>query len=207
MSSDAPLDELRPYRVFLNIPFDRRRRKIYLALISGLTALGLEPKSVAELRSRDRLTRLSALIDQCAYSFHDLSHLTLSGRNRRLNMPFELGLVIGRYGPANEKHPWFVFERKKYSLQGLVSDLGGYEFFVHGGTPNGVFRVLTDIFHKPGIGEQEMSEVYDELNLFVDTRWPEKQAELYSGGAFRDLVYAAASSADRRREAKTHNAS
>src|SRR3990167_2331080 len=113
--------KLRRHRIFLNLPFDRRRRKTYLALIAGLSTLGLTPKCVSELQSvSDRLTKLSDLIGQCAYSFHDLSYLRSSADNQRLNMPFELGLVIGRYGPSGRRHKWWAFEHKKYSLEKLL---------------------------------------------------------------------------------------
>jgi hypothetical protein len=117
-------------------------------------------------------------------------------------MPFELGLVIGRYGLRSRRHNWWVFERTQYELKELISDLGGYELRVHGGRPEGVFSALKAAFHKPGIeiNVADMKAVYKELNSFAD-RWMSKdrRGSLYSGETFSDLVYAAARITERRR--------
>ncbi|MBI5816057.1 MAG: hypothetical protein HZB29_10680 [Nitrospinae bacterium] len=82
--------------VFINIPYDARYERLYLALISGLTALGLTPRCTLEVPpDKDRLKRIFHLINKCKYSIHDLSRVQLSGKKERLprfNMPFEAGL-------------------------------------------------------------------------------------------------------------------
>ena len=84
--------------VFLNVPFDRRYESLYLALIAGLSGLGLTPRCVLEVPAgaRNRLERLFALLRSCGASIHDLSRVELSPdapRCPRFNMPFELGLA------------------------------------------------------------------------------------------------------------------
>src|SRR3990172_584065 len=83
--------------VFINCPFDDGYERLFLALVSALTGLGLVPRSVLEVHgTTDRLRRLYGLIDQCEASVHDLSFVTLSAnrpRVPRFNMPFELGLA------------------------------------------------------------------------------------------------------------------
>ena len=64
--------------VFLNIPYDNRFRKLYLAYIVGLTHLGLEPRATLGIPGGNRrLDRILDLIKSCRYSIHDLSRVEL----------------------------------------------------------------------------------------------------------------------------------
>jgi len=91
----SPARSVKRTKVFLNLPFDAQHEKIYLALIAGLSALGLTPRCVLEIQPTSaRLTRLLRLISSCEYSIHDLSRVQLSPtapRCPRFNMPFEIG--------------------------------------------------------------------------------------------------------------------
>ena len=85
---------------FLNVPYDKKYEKLFLAFIAGLCRFGLVPRATIEIPgSQRRLDRIIDLIDECRYSFHDLSRVTLD-RNPpptpRFNMPFELGLAVAR---------------------------------------------------------------------------------------------------------------
>ena len=86
-----------PSDVFVNVPFDSQHETLFLALIAGLVALGLNPRCVLEVPpSTDRLRRLYNLVRACPFSIHDLSRVQLSSRPFRVprfNMPFELGLA------------------------------------------------------------------------------------------------------------------
>jgi len=116
--------------VFLNCPFDSKYENLYLALIAGATALGLTPRCVLEIpTTAARLTRLVDLISQCDYSIHDLSRVQLSGPAPR----FELGLAVAvgvheNYG----NHHWIVLEAVRYRLLRSLSDLNGFDPFIHG---------------------------------------------------------------------------
>src|ERR1051326_8248939 len=92
----------RPARrhVFINVPFDAKHERIYLALIAGLVSFGLTPRSVLQIPANaDRLRRLHDVISACAFSLHDCSRVQLSRaggfRVPRFNMPFELGMAVG----------------------------------------------------------------------------------------------------------------
>ena len=62
--------------VFLNIPYDAGFQRLYLAYIAGISAFGLVPRATLEIpTSERRLDRIIALIDECAYSIHDLSRV------------------------------------------------------------------------------------------------------------------------------------
>ena len=68
----------KPAAVFLNIPYDDRFRCLYLAYITGLTQLGLEPRATLGIPGGERrLDRIQALMESCPYSIHDLSRVQL----------------------------------------------------------------------------------------------------------------------------------
>ncbi len=84
--------------VFLNIPYDEKFKKLYLAYIAGLVNFGLIPVVTLGLPGgKRRLEKIFALIQDCRYSVHDISRVTLddgSPPTPRFNMPFELGLAV-----------------------------------------------------------------------------------------------------------------
>ena len=136
------------YTVFLNVPFDRRYRPLFLALLGGLAVLGREPHCVLEIPSdgQSRLDRIYGLIERCSASIHDLSRTSLSGALRvpRFNMPFELGLACSI--ARRQKHSFFVLEQHPYRLQASLSDLNGHDPHIHQGTQDGILRFLLDCF-------------------------------------------------------------
>jgi hypothetical protein len=138
---------------FLNIPYDDRYAKLYLAFIAGLCAFGLEPRATLEISTGERrLDRIFDLMTSCHYSFHDLSRVQIdrvAPRTPRFNMPFELGLLLGwRRTQARPTHTWFVFESVKRRLQKSLSDLDGTDALLHDGTVRGVFRELSNALVK-----------------------------------------------------------
>ncbi len=132
----------------MNVPFDRRYRSLFIALIGGLTALGRKPHCVLEVPSsgRNRLDRIFELIGSCAASVHDLSRVSLSrhGRVPRFNMPFELGIAYTL--SRRTKHSFFVFEEKPFRLQTSLSDLNGHDPHIHEGRQSVMLRCLLDCF-------------------------------------------------------------
>jgi hypothetical protein len=181
--------------VFLNCPFDSQYENLYLALIAGTTALGLTPRCVLEIPTTSaRLTRLVDLISQCDYSIHDLSRVQLSGpipRSPRFNMPFELGLAVTVAHVKRRKHHWIILESVRHRLLRSLSDLNGFDPFVHGNTVSGVLGVLTDAFEKPGraVPVAHMRELYRLLRLFaMDLKAAERINGLYRPNSFRQLV-------------------
>ena len=138
--------------VFLNIPYDRGFRSLYLAYITGLVNLGLEPRVTLGLPdSTRRLDKILSEIQGCRYSIHDLSSVGLDPNpptTPRFNMPFELGLAVAweKFKPAQTEHTWFVFEAKAYRVQKSLSDLNGADPHIHGGKPDGVMRALSNAF-------------------------------------------------------------
>ncbi len=92
--------------VFINVPFDTKYERLYLALVTGVVGLGLTPRCVVEVpHDRHRLERILALIGSCPFSIHDLSRVQLATTKKgfrvpRFNMPFELGLPL----PSTSAH-------------------------------------------------------------------------------------------------------
>lgn len=144
---------LRRNTVFLNIPYDDRFRRLYLAYVSGLIHLDLIPRATLEIPGgRNRLDKIVDLIRSCRYSIHDLSRVELDRSHPfatpRFNMPFELGLAVAsaRLGPA--PHDWFVFETINRRLTKSLSDLNGTDPNIHDGTIEGVMRELGNAFQR-----------------------------------------------------------
>lgn len=189
---------------FLNVPYDRRYENLYLAFIAGLCGFGLIPRATIEIPgSERRLERIFRLIRSCPYSFHDLSRVQLD-RNPpptpRFNMPFELGLAVAWSRVRDRGHEWFVFEAVNHRMSKSLSDMGGTDPYIHGGTPRGVLRCLTNALtrtrHRPTLPQLE--GIYRHLKqaaavikraLGTDT--------LFEARPFHDLVIAARASAAR----------
>lgn len=185
-----------PSDVFINIPFDTTHERIFLALVAGLVSLGLNPRSVLEVPpSTDRLRRLYSIISACPFSLHDLSRVQLSRtgafRVPRFNMPFELGLAAAVSLQQNARHEWRILERVPLRVGQSLSDIGGYDASIHGGSVRGTMDVLLDIFDKaknPPLSEaDDLLWVYRALREFRATL----PKNCYRVSAFRRLVLAA----------------
>jgi hypothetical protein len=149
------------YDVFLNVPFDPKYEPLLLALIAGLTAFGLTPRSVLEIPTQhDRLRRLFHLIEECEASVHDLSRTGSYGtapRCARFNMPFELGLAVSK-ALGDRTHSWIVLESRPYRVQKSLSDINGFDPFIHQGTARGTLRAVAEAFDRPS-GSPPMSDL------------------------------------------------
>lgn len=184
--------------VFLNIPYDRRFSKLFLAYIAGTACFGLRPRATLEIPgSERRLDRITELIRTCQYSIHDLSRVQLNREyppTPRFNVPFELGLVVALAkseltGPPQGN--WFVFETMKRRVQKSLSDLDGTEIYVHGGTVRGVLVQLANAFvrsvRQPTV--PRMQEVFDELQANVPSiRREAGNSDLFTASVFSKLV-------------------
>jgi hypothetical protein len=169
-----PTSQLQPNAVFLNIPYDNRFRRQYLAYIVGLTQLGLEPRTTLGIPGGERrLDRILALIQSCRYSVHDLSRIEID-RNPpptpRFNMPCELGMTITWQKLNPTRHTWFVFESRHRRLQKSLSDLDGTDPNIHGATVEGVMRELCNAFVRRGFqpGVPQMMQTYRRIARLLD---------------------------------------
>jgi hypothetical protein len=136
--------------VFLNIPYDEKFSRLYLAYIVGLIHLGLNPCVTLHIPGgQRRLDKILDLIGNCRYSIHDLSRVQLDSkapRTPRFNMPFELGLAVGVQKLVRRPHEWFLFEEKPHRVEKSLSDLSGTDPHIHHNTVEGVLRELGNAF-------------------------------------------------------------
>ena len=138
--------------VFINAPYGPEHQDIFLAYLVGAVALGLSPRAAIEfLNTRDsQLEHIYGLLRQCAFSFHDLSFVTLDKGVGlpRFNMPLELGMAISEQlhttRQTSKTHLWIAFESVRFRSDMTSSDIKGYPILVHDGTSSGVLRELAN---------------------------------------------------------------
>ena len=184
-----------PDDVFLNIPFDLQHERLYFALIAGLTGLGLTPRSVLEIPPpQNRLSRLIALIQACGSSVHALSRVQLDRKKPRcprFNMPFEAGLAVAWAHMPHVQHRWFVFESQSYRLQKSLSDLNGFDPFIHNGTVEGICSALTKAFFREDVTADDLVKKYRKLRPLAENLKRTGHAkDLFDIAGFRGLVLA-----------------
>ena len=194
-------------KVFLNIPYDDKFERLFLAYVAGISALGLVPHATLEIPdSRRRLEKILKLERSCKYSVHDLSRVELSPKKRgkprvpRFNMPFELGLCVADATHAGTRKPnWFVFETVDMRVDKSLSDLKGTDPKIHGGRIQGVFGELRDVFRRKGRQPtvKQMSRIYRELRKRQQAILDESGADsLFKRSVFLDLCVVASRLAD-----------
>lgn len=186
--------------VFLNIPYDDRFCRLYLAYISGLVYLGLDPRATVEIPGgQNRLDKILDLIRSCRYSIHDLSRVQLDRKTPltpRFNMPFELGLAVASAKIGKYPHDWFVFETVHRRAAKSLSDLSGTDPNIHCGTVEGVMRELCNAFVRQTghvrYSVPEMMKTYRAVSLLVEDIERETRAKsLFEARVFRLLCSAA----------------
>jgi hypothetical protein len=190
--------------VFLNVPYDRRSEKLYLAYVCGVCSFGLIPRAAVELReSARRLDRILAIIKTCRYSINDLSRVELDRTpppTPRFNMPFELGLSIGWDKFGKGRHGWFTFESKEFRMAKSLSDLNGTDPYVHHGRIDGIFGELCNAFvrleRQPTV--PQMWRVYrDVKNSVPEILRTAGARSVFTPRVFRDLCVVASAAAIR----------
>jgi hypothetical protein len=162
--------------VFLNIPYDDRFRRLYLAYITGLVHLDLKPRATIGIPGgQNRLDKILDLIRSCRYSIHDLSRVQLDRTppvTPRFNMPFELGLTVASAKLDSSPHDWFVFETVHRRVSKSLSDLSGTDPNIHHGTVEGVMRELCNAFVRHSQQERysvpAMMKTYRAASLLVE---------------------------------------
>lgn len=109
--------------IFLNIPYSNRYTRLEVAIISTVTAYGLTPRMARQrLRAEMRLLKIAEMMFTCRYGLTDLSYAA------RMNMPFELGLLLA-FGKET-----FITSRKPYGALKSVSDLNFADIHYHRGS-------------------------------------------------------------------------
>jgi hypothetical protein len=181
--------------VFINVPFDKRYERLYVALIAGLSGVGLIPRSSLEIPpAQDLLRRIFALLRSCASSVHDLSRVQLSRshpRVPRFNMPFEAGLATALM-LMTRGHRRYILEAVPHRMWKSLSDLSGTDPTIHGETVGGMMRAIADLYRRR-TGQPTLNDLRKIYRyLYRAAKEIKKQTgDLYNPTAFRELVAAA----------------
>ena len=124
--------------VFINVPFDRRYKKLFDALVFAVHDSGFLARVASEQddSSQVRLIKLFKIIGECRFGIHDLSRVTLDSANRlpRFNMPLELGFFLGAKRFGGRKHSrksCLILDRDQYRYQKFCSDIAGQDIRAH----------------------------------------------------------------------------
>lgn len=132
--------------VFLNLPYDAKFQRLFLAYVVGAVSFGLQPRLALEIPGGiGRISRIIALIRGCQYSFHDLSRVEVDIKRPhtpRFNMALELGLAVMLNALDGGEHVWCLFERDSRRVRKSTSDLAGTDVYQHDGTIRGVLREI-----------------------------------------------------------------
>ena len=126
-------------RVFLNVPFDRRYKSLFEALVFAVHDCGLIARCALEGDDGSvvRLDKIFEIVSECRSGIHDLSRTTLDTANRLppFNMPLELGVFLGakRFGDARQgSKSCLILDRDPYRYQVFCSDIAGQDIRAHG---------------------------------------------------------------------------
>ena len=192
-------------RVFLNIPYDKKFERLFLAYIAGISAFGMVPHATLEIPdSSRRLEKILKLARSCEYSVHDLSRVQLDPakpRVPRFNMPFELGLCVADANRREgQRQNWFIFEAEANRVDKSLSDLRGTDPKIHGATVRGVLSGLCNVFRRPGKQPTvpQMMQIYKELRKNQAAILKEAGSNtLYTSRVFAGVCVVASSEADR----------
>jgi hypothetical protein len=201
----------RQARVFLNGPFDKSYEPLAIALIAALVAMGKRPTCVLEVPGvgQVRIDRILKHIASCSLSIHDLSRVqrSLVGGKRipRFNMPFELGLAmaVASFDRGRPPHGYLLLEAKAYRLQHTLSDVNGFDPYIHHGTQHGIIRCMLNAFGGESPQQIEMiGAITRDLGRFVAATKQRFRAPLmFEAEIFRRTVAAAADIVDLHRAA------
>lgn len=192
-------------RVFLNIPYDPKFERLFLAYIAGISAYGMVPQATLQITdSSRRLEKILKLARSCTYSVHDLSRVQLDAKKPRVprfNMPFELGLCVADANQKdNQKQNWFVFEAVANRLDKSLSDLRGTDPRIHDATVRGVLSGLCNIFRRPGRQPSvpQMWQIYKKLRKSQPAILKRAgSGTLYTRKVFGEICVAASTEAGR----------
>ena len=127
-------------QVFLNVPFDKRYRKLQDALVFAIHACGLRARCALEGDDggQIRFSKILGIVRECRFGVHDLSRTSLDTVNRlpRFNMPLELGVFLGarEYGDRRQRaKSCLILDKERYRYQKFCSDIAGQDIRSHNG--------------------------------------------------------------------------
>lgn len=137
--------------VFLNVPFDKKYKRLFDALIFAIYDCGFVARSSLEVEDsgKSRVEKILAIIEQSKFGIHDISRAGLDRATglARFNMPLELGFFLGaaRYGsPKDREKCCLVLDRERYRYRNFCSDISGQDIRAHNDEPKDAIRAVRD---------------------------------------------------------------
>lgn len=133
----APLNNY----VFINCPFDSDYQPLLRIICFAVLSCGFRPRCALETidSAQNRLTKILQIIDESAFSIHDISRTELNDRGLpRFNMPFELGIFFGCKHFGGKRHRGkrtLILDREKYRYREFLSDISGQDLESHDDQP------------------------------------------------------------------------
>jgi hypothetical protein len=163
--------------VFINVPFDRRYKKLFDALVFAVHDCGFLARSAREQDdgSQVRLDKLYEIVGDCRFGIHDLSRTTLDAKNRlpRFNMPLELGIFLGakKYGGRKQAgKSCLILDRESFRYQIFWFDIAGQDIRPHYNDVSHAIGAVRDWLRASRVssripGSRRMRERYIEFRL------------------------------------------
>lgn len=155
--------------MFLNCPYDPPYADMLEAAAFTVVTCGFTIRLANDTVESGvpRLQRITALLERCGASIHDLSRLDLDEATGlpRFNMPIELGMALGMQHLGRDRlrdQRLLIMDADKLRYRDAASDLAGIDIEVHGGNPSGVVRCvrafLAGAIDPPPPGPAEIGE-------------------------------------------------
>lgn len=135
--------------VFINCPFDPSYSEMLDAIIFTVFDCGYRPRCALEIDDAGdiRINKITQLIKDSAYGFHDISCTELDEENGlpRFNMPLELGLFIGALKFGDSPHSTkrvMIVDKEQYRYQKYISDIAGQDIRSHGDKIENIITII-----------------------------------------------------------------
>lgn len=161
--------------VFLNVPFDRKYRRLSDALIFAVHDCGFIARSALEVEDsgQARVEKILNIIEQSKFGIHDISRAGIDRTTKlaRFNMPLELGFFLGakRYGSARDRDKrCLVLDRERYRYRSFCSDISGQDIRAHRDDPKEGIRAVRDWLssHRAGVLTAGGKMIFDRYERF-----------------------------------------
>jgi hypothetical protein len=137
--------------VFLNVPFDRKYKRLFDSLVFVVHDCGFIARSALEVEDsgQARVEKILNIIEESKFGIHDISRAGIDRATKlaRFNMPLELGFFLGakRYGSKQDREKrCLILDREKYRYRDFCSDISGQDIRAHNDQPRDAIRAVRD---------------------------------------------------------------
>jgi len=161
--------------VFLNVPFDKKYKRLLNALVFAVHDCGFVARSALEIEDsgQARVEKILNVIAECKFGIHDISRAGIDRTTGlpRFNMPLELGFFLGakRFGSGRDHEKrCLVLDRERFRYRDFCSDISGQDIRSHGDQPRQVIRATRDWLssHRAGVLMPGGKAIFDRYERF-----------------------------------------